>query len=71
MEASPLFWILFNAGVLGLLLLDLGVFARKDASGSASAGLASVPDSSCRKLVAALISSSRFSKRSRPSFSAR
>ena len=30
MEASPLFWILFNAGVLGLLLLDLGVFARKD-----------------------------------------
>ena len=34
MEASPLFWILFNAGVLGLLLLDLGVFARKDASGA-------------------------------------
>nr|WP_245215873.1 TerC family protein [Pararoseomonas baculiformis] len=27
------FWILFNAAVLGLLLLDLGVFAKKDANG--------------------------------------
>ena len=33
MEASPLFWVAFNAAVLGLLLLDLGVFSRKDANG--------------------------------------
>jgi len=33
MEASPVFWLVFNAAVLGLLLLDLGVFARKDANG--------------------------------------
>ncbi|MCQ4161475.1 TerC family protein [Roseomonas sp. GC11] len=33
MEASLSFWIVFNAGVFGLLLLDLGVFARKDANG--------------------------------------
>ena len=33
MEASLWFWITFNAVVLGLLLLDLGVFARKDANG--------------------------------------
>ncbi|EFH09107.1 TerC family protein [Pseudoroseomonas cervicalis] len=33
MEASIWFWVIFNAGVLGLLLLDLGVFAKKDAHG--------------------------------------
>ena len=33
MEASPVFWLAFNAAVLGLLLLDLGVFAKKDAQG--------------------------------------
>ncbi|MDJ0390051.1 TerC/Alx family metal homeostasis membrane protein [Roseomonas sp. E05] len=33
MEASPVFWLAFNAAVLGLLLLDLGVFARKNAQG--------------------------------------
>jgi tellurite resistance protein TerC len=33
-EASPTFWIVFNAAVLGLLLLDLGVFARKDPDGN-------------------------------------
>jgi tellurite resistance protein TerC len=33
MEASPLFWVVFNAAILGLLLLDLGVFAKKDANG--------------------------------------
>ena len=33
MEASIWFWVIFNAGVIGLLLLDLGVFARKDAHG--------------------------------------
>jgi tellurite resistance protein TerC len=32
-EASPTFWIVFNAAILGLLLLDLGVFAKKDANG--------------------------------------
>jgi tellurite resistance protein TerC len=32
-EASISFWIIFNAAVLALLLLDLGVFARKDANG--------------------------------------
>ncbi|MXP62220.1 TerC/Alx family metal homeostasis membrane protein [Roseomonas sp. M0104] len=33
MEASPVFWLVFNAAVLGLLLLDLGVFAKKEANG--------------------------------------
>lgn len=33
MEASIWFWVIFNAAVMGLLLLDLGVFARKDANG--------------------------------------
>ena len=33
MEAPIWFWAAFNAAVLGLLLLDLGVFARKDANG--------------------------------------
>jgi tellurite resistance protein TerC len=33
MEPSIWFWVTFNAAVLGLLLLDLGVFARKDARG--------------------------------------
>jgi tellurite resistance protein TerC len=33
MEASIWFWVTFNAAVLGLLLLDLGVFSRKDAQG--------------------------------------
>ncbi len=33
MEATPLFWVVFNAAILGLLLLDLGVFSKKDANG--------------------------------------
>ncbi|MBI0433598.1 TerC family protein [Roseomonas sp. KE0001] len=33
MEASIWFWVIFNAAVLGLLALDLGLFARKDANG--------------------------------------
>lgn len=33
MEASIWFWVIFNAAVMGLLLLDLGVFARRDANG--------------------------------------
>jgi tellurite resistance protein TerC len=33
MEASWWFWVAFNAAVLVLLALDLGVFARKDAKG--------------------------------------
>jgi len=33
LEPSVWFWAAFNAAVLGLLLLDLGVFARKDANG--------------------------------------
>jgi tellurite resistance protein TerC len=33
LEASIWFWVTFNAAVLGLLLLDLGVFAKKDANG--------------------------------------
>jgi tellurite resistance protein TerC len=33
MEASLTFWVVFNAAVIGLLLIDLGVFARKDANG--------------------------------------
>ena len=33
MEASIWFWVTFNAAVLGLLLLDLGVFSKKDANG--------------------------------------
>ena len=35
MEASIWFWVSFNAAVVGLLLLDLGVFSKKDASGQA------------------------------------
>ena len=34
MEASIWFWVTFNAAIVGLLLLDLGVFARKDADGN-------------------------------------
>ncbi|MFC3123873.1 TerC family protein [Pseudoroseomonas globiformis] len=33
MEASPMFWVVFNAAILGLLILDLGVFSKKDANG--------------------------------------
>lgn len=33
MEPSLWFWVVFNAAVLGLLLLDLGLFGRKDANG--------------------------------------
>ncbi|MBC9178996.1 TerC family protein [Pseudoroseomonas ludipueritiae] len=33
MEASPVFWVVFNAAVLGLLLLDLGIFAKKGPNG--------------------------------------
>ncbi|MBL6454859.1 TerC family protein [Belnapia sp. T6] len=33
MEPSVWFWVWFNAAVLGLLLLDLGVFARKGPNG--------------------------------------
>ncbi|WP_159999029.1 TerC family protein [Roseomonas sp. 18066] len=33
MEASIWFWVTFNAAVFGLLLLDLGIFSRKDANG--------------------------------------
>jgi tellurite resistance protein TerC len=32
-EASIWFWVAFNAAVVGLLLIDLGVFAKKDANG--------------------------------------
>jgi tellurite resistance protein TerC len=34
MEPSIWFWVTFNAAVLGLLLLDLGVFAEKDTKGA-------------------------------------
>src|ERR687893_548706 len=33
MEPTLWFWVVFNAAVLGLLLLDLGVFSKKDAKG--------------------------------------
>lgn len=33
MEASLSFWVVFNAAVLVLLLLDLGVFSKRDANG--------------------------------------
>ena len=33
MEASIWFWVAFNAAVFGLLMLDLGLFAKKDANG--------------------------------------
>ncbi|WP_431271471.1 TerC family protein [Dankookia sp. P2] len=33
MEPGLWFWITFNAAVLGLLLLDLGLFGRRDANG--------------------------------------
>ena len=33
MEASVWFWVSFNLAVFGLLLLDLGVFSKKDANG--------------------------------------
>jgi tellurite resistance protein TerC len=33
LEASIWFWVAFNAAVVGLLLLDLGVFAKKDRNG--------------------------------------
>jgi len=33
MEASLSFWVAFNAAVLVLLLLDLGVFSKRDANG--------------------------------------
>ena len=33
MEPNLWFWIIFNAAVLGLLLLDLGLFSRRDANG--------------------------------------
>lgn len=33
MEASVWFWVMFNLAVFGLLLLDLGVFSKKDANG--------------------------------------
>lgn len=33
MEASIWFWVAFNAAVFGLLLLDLGVFSKRDANG--------------------------------------
>jgi tellurite resistance protein TerC len=33
MEPTLWFWIIFNAAVLGLLLLDLGLFSRRDANG--------------------------------------
>ena len=33
MEASVWFWVTFNAAVLALLLIDLGVFSKKDANG--------------------------------------
>ena len=33
MEPNLWFWFVFNAAVLGLLLLDLGLFGRKDANG--------------------------------------
>src|SRR6478609_7445611 len=33
MEPTFWFWATFNAAVLGLLLLDLGLFGRKDANG--------------------------------------
>jgi len=32
-EASIWFWVAFNAAVFGLLMLDLGLFAKKDANG--------------------------------------
>jgi tellurite resistance protein TerC len=32
-EASIWFWVTFNAAILALLLLDLGVFSKKDAEG--------------------------------------
>ena len=34
MEPTPSFWVLFNAAVLGLLLLDLGVLGKRDADGA-------------------------------------
>ncbi|MBE9606442.1 TerC family protein [Acetobacteraceae bacterium H6797] len=34
MDASIWFWVVFNAAILALLLLDLGVFGRKDADGN-------------------------------------
>ena len=37
MGASPTFWLVFNAGVLLVLLFDLGVFSRKRADGEAVA----------------------------------
>jgi len=33
LEANLWFWIIFNAAVLALLLLDLGVFSKRDANG--------------------------------------
>ena len=33
MEPTLWFWVIFNAAVLGLLLLDLGLFGRRDAHG--------------------------------------
>ncbi|WP_376095885.1 TerC family protein [Roseomonas sp. CCTCC AB2023176] len=35
MGASPTFWLVFNAGVLLILLFDLGVFSKKRADGQA------------------------------------
>ncbi len=37
MGASPTFWLVFNLGVLAILLFDLGVFSRKRADGAAEA----------------------------------